>query len=1260
MKIVNVSIGANHGHALDDAAAALRSEGFDVEVVGADACDMDRDVLFNERILGEVVSCDMLFVRVHGDVTFFKRFESLKRTVESAGASTFLLCDSEKRVTDEYRHLFKGSDEDFGLLASLVMAGGDANNRSALLWALKNHGGVDVEVPGPVLPPAQGAYTLEKRYADIDEAISAMRTDRPRICVMFHQRFWLAGNCGGVDGLLKALEERGTDAMAVFTLTYQEAELGAIGIGALIDRHLVKDGRPLVDCVIQTMGFSQTMRPKADAFEQKCDDDMFSRLGVPVLQAIHLYGTSGDWRKSVYGLTGSEIAGAVVSTEYDGQLITVPFAGYEVMDDGRRKYVPIEDRCRMVADTAFRWAELRRKRAEEKKVAVLLYMYPPRNDLAGGASGLDTMESAADLLKAMATRGYVLDWVPEDGREVADRLLDGITNDVSWLSDEEIERRAVETISAESYRKWLSECPEKIVKDLVDGWGEPPGDVHVHDGSQLIPGLVNGNVFVGFQPDRGKCGAESYHDPSLSPPHQYLGFYRWLRDVFGADAVIHMGTHGTQEWLPGKSVGLSEECFPDAVLGNIPDIYPYIIDNPGEGMQAKRRGYAAVVTHMVPSMTRADTYERLGELESALQLRLRAMATAERENVSDADRKILEIVKELSLCSDLGIPEDAESIEGRADDIYDYVLEIKDALIADGLHILGRAPEGELLAESVYSMVRNPNGDVPSLRDSVAQDMGLDFQSLLQDPSGFTGGRLNGDLVDEIDARSRRIVDEVIGGKPSESFPEPIRKTAEFVEGFLIPAIGRTSDEIGSVLKALEGGFVDPGPSGCPTRGRARVLPTGRNFYSIDPDGIPWTSSWGIGVKMAEQMVERHVESEGAYPRSVGIVLWATDTMRTGGDDVAYILWLMGLRPVWTEYGGRVTGMEVVPLEELGRPRVDVTIRISGLFRDAFPNLVAMIDEGARTIAQLDESDEDNAMAENLRKDVLEAVLSGIPEDKARKDAMVRVFGDAPGQYGCGVNSLITNGRWKTTEDLGESYIGHGCFGYGEGYDGKAMPAQFRKRMGSLDVAVKNHNNRENDLFDMDDDYDFLGGMIAASKAAGGSAKGFMGDSSDLGNIKTRTLEEECAFVFRSKVNNPKWLDGLKRHGFRGAQDVSQLFDYVMGWSATSDVIEKWMYDSLAERFVLDDAAREWIMKENPYAMMNMLDRLEEAVSRGLWDADEEMMRRLDALYDDVEGALEDLTDGRGTARRPSPGGPLSSSPSRGCGPSSGLEGRCA
>ncbi len=1225
MKAVHISIGANYGHSMDDAAASLREEGFKVEITGADACDMDADVLFNTRILDEVRKADILFVRVHGDVTYFKKFDLLKKTVCSSGIPMFLLCESEEEVTAEYRKMFTGTQDDYSLLLRLMSAGGDANYRSMLIWALNRFDGTSVPVPEPVFPPAEGAMTLRENYLDIEDALDSLPRDRPRICVFFHQKFWVSGNTGGVKGLLRALEERGAAATGIFTLTYPDSVCGASGICKLIDRYLIKNGKPAVDCIIQTMGYSQTLKPKADDFEQKTDDDVFIRLGIPVIQAMHLYGPRGKWENDIFGLDASEVAGLVVSTEYDGQLITVPIAGYEVTEEGRRRYRPIEDRCRMVADTAYLWAQLGRKTNTEKKAAVLLYMYPPRNDLAGGASGLDTMESVADLLKAMSKRGYSLDWIPENGKELSDRLLGALTNDDSWLSERDILERAADTVSPGQYSQWMESFPEHISGNLIEGWGEPPGDLHTAQGKILIPGLINGNVFVGFQPDRGKCDSSSYHDPKLAPPHQYIAFYRWLRYVFGADAVIHMGTHGTQEWLPGKSVGLTQNCFPDAVLDGLPDIYPYIIDNPGEGMQAKRRGYAAVVTHMIPAMARADTYDKIGELESALQLRFRSRSVMMDESTAEIDGKIAELVKTLEIDSDLNIPDGIEEIAARADDIYDYVVEIKDALMSDGLHILGRVPEGSLFADSVYSMVRNANGNVPSLRDSVARSRGYDFQALLQNPSGTTDGRLNGAIVDEIDEESRRITEEVCEGKNPE-IPGS-SDTIDFMRDTLIPALNRTGDEIESVLNALEGKFIPPGPSGCPTRGRASILPTGRNFYSIDPDGIPWTSSWKIGCRMADQMIQRYIEEEGRYPKSVGVVVWATDTMRTGGDDIAYILWLMGLRPVWAEYGGRVTGLEIVPLEELGRPRLDVTLRISGLFRDAFQNLIDLIDGGVKMIADLDESEEDNYLAANLRKDMLDAILSGIPEDRARKESAVRIFGDAPGQYGCGVNNLITNGKWDTAADLGDAYIDHGCFAYGKGLSGQAMPAQFRRRMGSLDAAVKNHNNRENDLLDMDDDYDFLGGMIAASRSGGGSVRGFMGDSSDTENIKSRTVEEECAFVFRSKINNPKWFRGLQRHGFKGALEISQLFDYMMGWSATAGIIKKWMFDSVANNFVLDEEAREWFLKENPYAMSNMIERLEEAIQRGLWSADAEMKERLESVCSEVEEFMEEYTD---------------------------------
>ena len=379
---------------------------------------------------------------------------------------------------------------------------------------------------------------------------------------------------------------------------------------------------------------------------------------------------------------------------------------------------------------------------------------------------------------------------------------------------------------------------------------------------------------------------------------------------------------------------------------------------------------------------------------------------------------------------------------------------------------------------------------------------------------------------------------------------------------------------------------------------------------------------------MAEQMVERYVEDNGVYPQTVGIILWSTDTMKTGGDDVAYILKLMGLRPVWDGYGGRVVDLEVIPLEELGRPRIDVTVRISGLFRDTFPNLSNMIDRGVQTIAALDEEDDRNFLAANVRRDTVEAIAKGVPKDEAMRAATYRVFGDKPGEYGCGISDLITTGEWKTLDDLADTFVKHGCYVYGKGLEGQAQPDMFRKRLGRMDVTVKNHNTRAVDMLDMDDDFDNLGGFNAAVTAIRGtSPASFMGDSSDMQNLKLRTAEEECRFIFRSKIDNPKWLEGLKQHGFAGAKELSKLFDYTMGWSATSDIIEKWMYDDLANRFVLDKETSEWIKDENPYAMMAMLARLQEAVERGLWDADPEMLEKLKDKYMEFEERIEEITD---------------------------------
>lgn len=1239
VSIAIFGIGVKDGHVMDYALSRLK--GYDIKVTAADSLALDQNLDKLSDFLLSVPTFDFMVIHVHGDVSYFKHFEELRLALESSKCSALLIC-SEFNTTALYRYMFRQSDEDYAIVRKFQEIGGDENQYGTAVWALNTFDGLSLEIPEAVMPMAEGVYNPDSEAMTLSEGISKLKRDgRPIIGVLFHQRYWLVHNTQAIDVLIRHIEKRGAEVLPIFVTTHENPIIGSIGIRRVIDDHLIKGGKPIVDCIVNTMGFSQTVVSNPGSGEQISEDNFFARLDVPVLQAVTLYDSPKKWLESPLGLDSADIAMGVVCPEFDGQIDTVPYGGPVIDDTGVLRQVAVEDRCEMIADTAYRWAMLRHRPNTEKRIAIIIYMYPPRQDLAGGGYGLDTMQSVSDMLRRFSESGYSLDWLPKDGRELVDRLLEGVTNDDRWATDRQLRDKAVDFVTLEQYLGWFSQLSDSVKERWNYAWGEPPGKEHVLDGKFLLPGIMNGNIFIGFQPDRGKTSTESYHDPNTAPPHQYLAFYRWLRDVWGADGVVHIGTHGTLEWLPGKGSGLSKDCDPDIILGNLPNVNPYIIDNPGEGMQAKRRSYCVITTHMIPAMMRSGGYDEMDEMESIVQSYIKAKEYRQ----SDKLPSILERMKEgcirLNIQNDLGLDDSAEGIEEKVDALYDYILEIKDAMIKDGLHILGEIPVGKRMEETVYTLIRYRNNRIPSVREIVAKDRGLDINDLVSDPSGILpDGRLKGEALNEIDGTSMSIIHAMVDcgfdHDKTLKFVKSILRGFDddddglfvFVCGFLKDALYQMPDEIDNVLRALDGRYVLPGPAGCPNRGRADILPTGRNFYSIDPDGVPWNSSWEIGSKMAEQMVQRYIDDNGTYPKNVGVILWATDTMKTGGEDVSYILRLMGLRPVWDGYGGRVKNLEVIPLSELGRPRIDVTVRISGLFRDTFPNVCRIMDDGIREIASLDEDDDSNYLAANLRKDTVEAIASGIPLDEARRLSSIRLFGDAPGQYGNGVANAIESGNWNDVNDLGEIYVRNGCYVYGRGLSGESHPELFRKRLGSLDVTVKNHNSRAVDMLDMDDDMDYLGGINAAVLSIKGKMPtSFMGDSSDTDNIRLRTTQEECRFIFRSKIDNPKWVEGLKLHGFAGAKELSKLFDFTLGWSATSDIIEKWMYDDLAERFVLDENIREWVLEENPFAMMNMMERLQEAIARGLWDADDDMKEKLKDVFLEIEEIVEEMTD---------------------------------
>lgn len=781
---------------------------------------------------------------------------------------------------------------------------------------------------------------------------------------------------------------------------------------------------------------------------------------------------------------------------------------------------------------------------------------------------------------------------------------------------------------------------------MIRDWGEPPGEILTSKKRIAVPGVINGNVMLSFQPARGKDVQATYHNHNCSIPHQYLSFYRWLKDEFKADAIIHVGTHGTLEWLPGKSVGLSEDCACDYVLSQLPNLYIYVICNPGEGIQAKRRSYAALVDHLIPALMRAGSYDELSELEVAIQSFMRMRGSNQQVQMEAYRSNVLELIKQLNLESEAGIRDDStsEEIDESIVRLYDYVEEVKENIIKDGLHIFGKVPESERMLEMIYCLTRLPNDSVPSLPRSIAEAKGYDLIQLQDHASDIDPltNRFNGEVAEDIANLTMQFIErctsvdwehtacsEIIDSEFSGN--GNLHSVATFICGELYPNIRKTTYEIDSLLHGLDGGYVPPGPSGCPTRGRAQILPTGKNFYGLDPDGIPSQASWKIGCTMADQMIQRFLDDNGRYPDSIGIVLWATDTLKTGGDDVGYVLWLLGVRPVWAGTGDCVTRLEIIPLEELGRPRVDVTVRVSGLFRDAFPNLTAMIDRAVEMVAELDEDEESNHIRANYSEDLSKMIADGIPEDEARSRSLSRIFSSAPGQYGAGVNVLIRNSCWDERKEIGDYYIGVGGYRYGIRNNGVLDEGLFRNRMAKIEVTVKNSTSREYDMFDNDDVFMYLGGFNAAVESVTGKRPmSVIGCSADTSRPVFRTIEEESKFIFRSKVLNPKYEQGLRVHGFRGATEIKHMFEYIFAWDATSDIIENWMYDRLAKDYIVKEDVREWINEANPYAMRDMIDILMEAYDRKMWDASDDLLKELSDIYLENEEIIEELTDSKG------------------------------
>ncbi|MEO3759213.1 cobaltochelatase subunit CobN [Mycobacterium sp. B14F4] len=1039
--------------------------------------------------------------------------------------------------------------------------------------------------------------------------------DGPTVAVLYYRAQHLAGNTAYVDALCDAIENAGGRALPVYCASLRTADVELLDLLGTADA--------LVTTVLAAGGATPAT-VSAGGNDDGWNVAHLAALDVPILQGLCLTSSRAQWAANDDGLSPLDVATQVAVPEFDGRIITVPFSFKEIDDEGLISYVPDPERCARVAGLAVRHARLRGIAAERKRVAVVFSAYPTKHARIGNAVGLDTPASAVRLLHAMREHGYRVDDVPGleagDGDALIHALIEQGGQDADWLTSGQLEGNPIR-LSAKDYRAWFATLPAELTDAIVEHWGPPPGDLFVDrsadpDGEIVIAALQAGNVVLMVQPPRGfgENPVAIYHDPDLPPSHHYLAAYHWVDEKFGADAVVHLGKHGNLEWLPGKTLGMSAACGSDAALGDLPLIYPFLVNDPGEGTQAKRRAHATLVDHLIPPMARAESYGDIARLEQLLDEHA-TVSALDPGKLPAIRQQIWTLMRAAKMDHDLGLDErpEEDSFDDMLLHVDGWLCEIKDVQIRDGLHILGEKPTDEDELDLVLAVLRarqlfGGEQSVPGLRQALglAED-GSDDRAAVDAAEGQARA-LVGALQDS--GWDPAAVDALTGNAD-------VAAVLRFAATEVVPRLAGTADEIPQILRALDGRFITAGPSGSPLRGLVNVLPTGRNFYSVDPKAVPSRLAWETGVAMADSLLARYRDDYGDWPRSVGLSVWGTSAMRTSGDDIAEVLALLGVRPVWDEASRRVVDLEPIALTDLGRPRIDVTVRISGFFRDAFPHVVTMLDDAVTLVAGLDEADEDNYVRAHAQAD--------LADHGDQRRATTRIFGSKPGTYGAGLLQLIDSRNWRDDADLAEVYTAWGGFAYGRGLDGAAASADMSRQYRRIAVAAKNTDTREHDIADSDDYFQYHGGMVATVRAlTGQSPAAYIGDNTRPDAVRTRTLSEETTRVFRARVVNPRWITAMRRHGYKGAFEMAATVDYLFGYDATAGVMADWMYERLSAEYVLDEENRKFMAESNPWALHGMAERLLEAADRGMWAAPEKAT--LDGLRQvllETEGDLE-------------------------------------
>ena len=1129
----------------------------------------------------------LVVARVLGGASYWKYgFEQYAARLADAGVA-FAALPGDDKPDPDLRLFSTISDQDYDALWAYLVEGGPKNAVNFLSYCQF----VIAQAPAPQAAEPllrAGVYWPGDGISDLSAAQAHWTQDAPIVPVIFYRALVQGAGLNPINRMVKALRLAGLNPLPIFVASLKDP----ISVATLDQLFQAAPPAVILNCTSFAVG-----NPHGDSSPNNPLTAVSARQ-APVLQVVLAASTESSWEEGLNGLSARDIAMNVALPEVDGRILSraISFKGEAFFDEATEcpiaTYKARGDRVTFVAALAANWASLRRTAPAQRQVALILANYPNKDGRLANGVGLDTPASAVHALALLQQAGYDVKNAPETSAELMEQIMAGPTN---WLTDRATRTGGV-LLPIADYMAHYQTLPYELRAQLEERWGAPESDPFFDpkDGGFKLSILHFGKVTLGLQPARGYNidPVETYHSPDLIPPHNYLAFYFWIRHHQKAQATVHMGKHGNLEWLPGKALALSDSCLPEAILGPMPHVYPFIVNDPGEGTQAKRRAQAVIIDHLTPPLTRAETYGPLRDLEALVDEYYEA-AGIDPRRIEHLRREILTLTAASGLDKDIGFEGHETGDLAKLDA---YLCDLKEAQIRDGLHIFGQTPEGVQLRDLTIALARIPRGSGQgadaSLLRAMAGDLALGFDPLDCDLAApWTGDkpaplsditaerwRSTGDTVERLELLAQALIDGTrdAPGRQSAQVMAHIRQN-------ISPNVAACGPmEAQGLLTALDGKFVPPAPSGAPTRGRLDVLPTGRNFYSVDSRAVPTPTAWALGWKSANLLIDKHLQDHGDWPRALLLTAWGTANMRTGGDDIAQCLALMGVKPKWDSANRRVTGFEVIPASTLGRPRVDVTLRISGFFRDAFPGLIDLVDSAARAVLALDEPEDVNPAKSN--------------------GAGARVYGSKPGAYGAGLQALIDERIWDSQADFGKAYLEWGSYAYGKGRQGARDRSGFETRLGQVDAIVQNQDNREHDLLDSDDYYQFEGGAAAAVQSLQGQARPiYHNDHSRPERPLIRSLDDEMARVIRSRVLNPKWIDGVKRHGYKGAFEIAATVDYMFAFAATTGAVKSHHFDAIEAAFLEDDDTRDFIAEANAPALREIAQRLQEAIDRDLW-----------------------------------------------------------